>query len=196
MSSVPIAHAGRGEEGVSSGMLGMVLFIASEAMFFAGLFGAYFFIRAQADSWPPEGFHTLEVPFPLVNTAILLLSGVTAHFATVALRQDRRKGWDGFVSLTALTIVLGTIFILGQAYEYSILDFGPEDGAFGSTFFITTGFHGAHVLGGLGMLVFVLVRALYGDFSSRRNLVVEATTAYWHFVDVVWVALFVVWYLT
>jgi cytochrome c oxidase subunit III len=194
MSAVT-ARAQQPTEGVSTGMLGMVLFIVSEVMFFTGLFGAYFFIRAQADTWPPPGFDELEVPFPFVNTLILLLSGVTAHFAVVALREDRRHGPLGFLWLTGLTIVLGTIFILGQAYEYSELEFGIEDGVYASTFYIMTGFHGAHVIGGIGMLCFVFVRALYGEFSSRHHLGVEATTAYWHFVDVVWVFLFFLLYL-
>ncbi|MEX2237355.1 MAG: cytochrome c oxidase subunit 3 [Dehalococcoidia bacterium] len=195
IGAIPAAHGGE-PEGVSSGMLGMVLFIASEIMFFTGLFGAYFFVRSQADGWPPAGFEDLEVAFPFVNTLILLLSGVTVHFAVVALREDRRDGPSGFVFLTGLTIVLGTIFILGQAYEYSNLEFGIKDGVFASTFFVLTGFHGAHVIGGLGMLAFIFFRAINGDFSSRNHLGVEATTAYWHFVDVVWVLLFVILYLT
>lgn len=193
VTSIPSAHAE--PEGVSSGMLGMVLFIASEIMFFAGLFGAYFFLRSQADEWPPTGFESLEIPFPLVNTIILLASGVTVHYAVLALRRDHRHGPTGFIFLTGLTILLGTIFILGQVYEYNELPFGIEDGTFPSLFFVMTGFHGAHVIGGLGMLAFIFVRALQGDFSSRNHLAVEATTAYWHFVDVVWVILFVVLYV-
>jgi cytochrome c oxidase subunit III len=183
------------EQGVSAGMLGMILFIASEVMFFSGLFGAYFFIRAQADVWPPPGGEDLAFVFPFVNTIILLSSGFTAHYAVVALRRDERWGPMGFIPLTIATLVLGSIFILGQVYEYATLDFGPEDGVFGSTFYVMTGFHGAHVVGGLGMLGFIAVRALYGDFSSRNHLGVEAVTAYWHFVDVVWVFLFAMLYV-
>lgn len=196
MTAVPATHAPPQSEGVSSGMLGMVLFIASEIMFFTGLFGAYFYLRNQASEWPPVGFEDLEVVFPFINTLLLIASGVTVHYATVALRKDKREGLTGFITLTALTIILGTVFMLGQAYEYSQLEFGIKDGIFASLFFTLTGFHGAHVLGGLGMLTFIFVRALGGDFSSRNHLGVEATVAYWHFVDVVWVILFVILYLT
>ncbi|MGH7928584.1 MAG: cytochrome c oxidase subunit 3, partial [Candidatus Binatia bacterium] len=159
-------------------------------------FGAYFFTRYQADEWPPAGFEELEFAFPFVNTLILLLSGVTVHFGVVALREDRKSGPSGFVFLTGLTIVLGTIFILGQGYEYANLDFGLKDGIFATLFYVMTGFHGAHVLGGLGMLAFIFIRAAaFDDFSSRNHLAVEATTAYWHFVDVVWVFLFVILYV-
>ena len=194
VSTIQGAHSTE-TEGVSSGMLGMVLFIASEIMFFTGLFGAFFFLRYQADEWPPAGFEELEVVFPAVNTLILLTSGVTGHMAAVALREGRRWGPTGFVPLIGATIALGTIFILGQVYEYSELEFGIKDGTFASVFYVLTGFHGAHVVGGLGMLAFIFVRALNGDFSPRNHLGVEATMAYWHFVDVVWVILFVLLYV-
>lgn len=182
----------RAAEGLSPGMLGMVLFIVSEVMFFGGLFAAYFFVRSQSATWPPAGVEKLELAFPAVNTAILLVSGVTMHLAAVAIRRGHRLGLTFWVFVT---LALGSAFLGGQGYEYANAGFGPDDGIFGSTFFVLTGAHGAHVIVGLALLGMLLVRAVNGEFSRTRDLAVEASAAYWHFVDVVWVILFAIIYL-
>jgi cytochrome c oxidase subunit 3 len=200
---VGVAEAhGHAQRGISNPILGMILFIASEVMFFAGLFAAYFNVRLTSPHWPPlvneqeaEAFN-LHTPEHLVVagtlTAILVLSSVTMQLGIWAIRRGDRKA---FLRATAITLVLGVIFLVGQVWDYTQLEFGITDTAFGSTFYTLTGFHGAHVLGGAVMLSVVLYRGLAGQFSARHHDAVEATSLYWHFVDVVWIALFSTLYL-
>ena len=195
------AH-GHARRGISNPILGMILFIASEVMFFAGLFAAYFNVRLTAPHWPPlvneqevEAFN-LHAPEHLVVagtlTAILVLSSVTMQLGIWAIRRGDRKA---FLRATAVTLVLGVVFLIGQVWDYTQLEFGITDTAFGSTFYTLTGFHGAHVLGGAVMLSVVLYRGLAGQVTARHHDAVEATSLYWHFVDVVWIALFSTLYL-
>jgi cytochrome c oxidase subunit III len=195
-----LAHDARG--GISNPILGMILFICSEVMFFSGLFAAYFSVRATAVVWPPvvqgdealtEAFNLHAEPFfALILTIILVLSSFTCQFAVWSIRRDDRAG---FVRNIAVTLTLGITFLIGQAYDYATLGFGISDGTFGTTFYTLTGFHGAHVFGGAIMLSVVLYRGLAGQFSSRHHDAVEATSLYWHFVDVVWIALFSTLYI-
>jgi len=192
-----LAHDQRG--GISNPILGMLLFICSEIMFFSGLFAAYFSVRASTTPWPPvtqdellnEHFH-LEPLFAFVLTVILVTSSVTCQMAVWAIRRDDRTG---FIRNIAVTLTLGIIFLIGQVYDYSTLGFGVSDTPFGTTFYTLTGFHGAHVFGGAVMLAVVLYRGLAGQFSARHHDAVEATSLYWHFVDVVWIALFATLYI-
>ena len=181
--------------GISNPVLGMLLFITSEVMFFAGLFAAYFNSRANASIWPPiipdtnpqVQYELAILPFVGPATILLIISSFTCQFAVWAIRRDDRTG---FVRNIAVTLVLGIVFLLGQLYDYSTIGFGISDTPFGTTFYTLTGFHGAHVFGGAVMLSVVLYRGLAGQFSSRHHDAVEATSLYWHFVDVVWIALF------
>jgi cytochrome c oxidase subunit III len=174
----------------------VVVWLASELMFFAGLFAAYFNTRASNSPWPPEEFDHILNPFSiiLVATGILILSSVTCQLAVWAIRRNDRTG---FLRNIGITFVLGVIFLVLQAYDYSIL-FGEGmtlgSGPFGTTYFTLTGFHGAHVFGGVIMLGVVLYRGLSGQFSSRHHDAVEAASLYWHFVDVVWILLFSILY--
>ena len=189
-----LAHDSRG--GISNVVLGMLLFITSEVMFFAGLFAAYFNTRASNHPWPPEEFNHILNPFSviLVATIILITSSFTCQLAVWAIRRNDRTG---FLRNIAITFVLGVVFLLLQAYDYSIL-FGEGmtlgSGPFGTTYFTLTGFHGAHVFGGVIMLGVVLYRGMAGQFSSRHHDAVEAASLYWHFVDVVWILLFSILY--
>ena len=185
----PIRH----EAGLPTPLLGMLLFIASEVMFFGGLFAAYFNARsAHAGEWhPPPGGH-LDPVLAGVLTAILVSSSFTMQFGVWAIRRGDQRGmrlWTG------ITLALGVLFLLGQLYDYSVLGFGISDGIFGTTFYTLTGFHGAHVFGGVVGLTIVLARALQGQFSPENHVAVEAVSIYWHFVDVVWIALFTTIYL-
>ena len=190
-----LAHDARG--GISNPILGMLLFIASEVMFFAGLFAAYFSSRAQNQPWPPAEFEGILDPLSLilVATIILVASSFTCQWAVWAIRRNDRTA---FLRNIGVTFVLGIIFLLLQAYDYSLL-FGEgmtmASGPFGTTYFTLTGFHGAHVFGGVLMLGVVLYRGMAGQFSSRHHDMVEAASIYWHFVDVVWIVLFSVLYL-
>ncbi len=176
-------------------LVGMLLFIASEIMFFGGLFAAYFNARAGAAGghWgPPPGAHELEAwPLAAILTIILVTSSFTMQFGVWAIRrgdQRRLRMWVG------VTLLLGILFLAGQLYDYSLLNFGIGDGLFGTTFYTLTGFHGAHVFGGAVGLTILFARALNGQFSARNHVAVEAISMYWHFVDVVWIALFAILY--
>ena len=195
-----LAHDSRG--GISNPILGMMLFICSEVMFFSGLFAAYFSVRAASVPWPPivakdpaltERFNLHAEPwFALILTIVLALSSVTCQLGVWAIRRDDRTG---FIRAFGVTLVLGIVFLLGQAYDYSTLGFGVSDTPFGTTFYTLTGFHGAHVFGGAIMLSVIVYRGLAGQFSSRHYDAVEAISLYWHFVDVVWIALFSTLYI-
>jgi cytochrome c oxidase subunit 3 len=203
-----IHHTG----GIGNPVLGMLLFITSEVMFFAGLFAAYFSIRANfvdtdgVHRWPPLEFEGVLNPFRLTTehgdlnlilpaTLILVLSSFTCQWGVWAIRRDDHRR---FVRFIAVTLVLGIVFLLIQAYDYLVLfneGLTMGSGTFGTTYFTLTGFHGAHVFGGAIMLAVVLYRGMAGQFSARHHDMVEATSLYWHFVDVVWIMLFSILYL-
>ncbi|HUQ43337.1 MAG TPA: heme-copper oxidase subunit III [Candidatus Limnocylindria bacterium] len=191
------AESGHAQRGISNPILGMALFITSEVMFFSGLFAAYFATRAANQPWPPEAFGELLEPLSLilVATIILILSSFTCQFAVWSIRKGDRAG---FIRNISITFVLGIIFLVMQMYDYSIL-FGEGmtlgSGPFGTTYYTLTGFHGAHVFGGVLMLGVVLYRGLAGQFSAKHHDAVEAVSLYWHFVDVVWILLFSILYL-
>jgi cytochrome c oxidase subunit 3 len=172
----------------------MALFIASEVMFFAAFFWAYFNAslypkEAVGSVWPPVGLETFD-PFelPLLNTLILLTSGVTVTWAHHALREGDR---NGLLQGLGLTILLGIAFTSVQAYEYSHAAFGFREGIYPSTFFMATGFHGFHVIIGTTFLIVCWIRAWLGHFKPDHHFGFEAAAWYWHFVDVVWLFLFI-----
>jgi cytochrome c oxidase subunit 3 len=172
---------------------GMMLFIASEVMFFAAFFWAFFdsslFPRVDPAVWPPEGIETFNPwTIPALNTLILVSSGVTV---TVAHHKLIAGDQTGLVRWLALTILLGLTFTGFQAYEYIYAPFSFTDGIYPSTFFMATGFHGAHVIIGSTFLTVCLFRAIKGHFKPEHHFGFEAAAWYWHFVDVVWLFLFV-----
>lgn len=174
-------------------LLGVRLFILSELMLFGALFAAYFVLRAEAPSWPPlSTIHRPELGLVALNTLILLSSSGTMQWAVIRARVDDRRG---LVRWLAATVLLGAVFLVIQAWEFSHNGFGLADGVFGSTFYTLTGFHGAHVTGGLVAIAVVLNRARLGLVGRVRDTAVEAVSYYWHFVDVVWLTLFVTLYV-
>ena len=199
------AELGHGQGGTNTALLGMLLFIGSELMFFAGLFAAYFNARAQAQpNWPPEGlehvinpFPTHPIPFlPVIATTILVLSSGTMQWALWRIRRGDRTGMNRAL---ALTLIMGIIFLAAQAFDYLTLlsedGFGINSTVYGTLFYTMTGFHGAHVFGGVVGIAIILLRGVAGQFSARHHIAVEAVSAYWHFVDVVWIFLFPLLYL-
>jgi cytochrome c oxidase subunit 3 len=186
---------------IKPGMMGMYIFLASEVMFFGSLFAVYFYLFGSNLHWPPpppsnlNEFYVNWYPIPVVNTIVLFSSAFTCHFAADAIAHDNRRRF--FILWTA-TILLGLAFEFGQLYEF-ITAFGRglnlTANTFASSFFIMTGFHGAHVLGGIILLVLILFRAGRGQFSSQNHVGVGAVTLYWHFVDVVWFFLFTILYV-
>lgn len=187
---------------MDSTTLGMLLFIASEAMLFGSFFAAYFFVRVVNPeativtpetwaTWPPEPYE-----FPVfvagVNTAILVTSSFTIHWAVQSIKRGNRRGLQaGLVA----TIALGLAFLLTQAIEYAHVGFNTGDGAFASVFFGLTGLHGAHVAVGLSLLIMAAVRAFRGHYSPDHYHGVEIPGIYWHFVDVMWIVVYATVYL-
>ena len=185
---------------------GMIMFIVSEVMFFVAWFWAYFdaslfpgelaqVTRTELTGgvWPPKDIQTFDPwHLPLINTLILLTSGTTVTWAHHALQNGDRKGlkWG-----LALTIALGALFSALQAYEYAHAGFGFSGHIYGATFYMATGFHGFHVIVGTIFLLVCFIRALRGDFTKEQHFGFEAAAWYWHFVDVVWLFLFIVIYV-
>ncbi|MDG2285066.1 MAG: cytochrome c oxidase subunit 3 [Alphaproteobacteria bacterium] len=170
---------------------GMLLFIASEVMFFLAFFWAFFDASLYPDTgvWPPadvEPFAAFDIP--LINTMILLLSGCTVTWAHAALLKGDR---ENLIKALGVTIVLGAAFTALQAYEYQHATFGFTDGIYSSTFYLATGFHGFHVLVGTCFLIVCWFRARAGHFTPEHHFGFEAAAWYWHFVDVVWLFLFI-----
>jgi cytochrome c oxidase subunit III len=190
------------EAGPSNEYLGIVLFIVSEAVMFGAFFAQYFYNRVLAPEWPnpiglPPGFERVPAfPVPVVLTVLLVASGFTAHNAQTAIRRDDRDAFQGWL---IVTILLGSGFLAGQAYEYTLLifreGFSISSGIYGTVFFSLTGLHGLHVTVGVVVLTGVLIRAFMGHFSSRSHFGVEGSVLYWHFVDVVWLALYATLYV-
>jgi len=196
------AHEGHHTRVVSLHLrYGMIMFIASEVMFFVAWFWAFFdaslfpgeasqVMRTEftGGQWPPKGIQVLD-PFhlPLYNTIILLLSGTTVTWAHHALLENDRKG---LVWGLVLTVLLGILFSFVQAYEYIHAPFQFSQSIYGATFFMATGFHGFHVIIGTIFLLVCLLRAMRGDFTPKQHFGFEAAAWYWHFVDVVWLFLF------
>ena len=192
MTAVELTRDERVVRQTSGPVLGMVVFVASEAMFFATFFGAYFTIYSVNPVWPPAGFPHLEPELAAVLTVLLVASSVTLQVGVRAIRRDRTRAmlvWLG------LTILLGAGFLRLQLYDYSLLGFGVRDGIFGSLFYVMTGLHMAHVFGGVVFLVLVLVQGLGGQLTHAHHDSMEAGSIYWHFVDVVWICLFTTFYL-
>lgn len=178
---------------------GMALFIASEVMFFAAFFWAYYDSALFPDEvlggiWPPKGIETFN-PFdmPLTMTLVLLLSGTSVTWAHHAILEGKKKD---AVQALAITVGLGVAFSCLQAFEYHHATFTIKDGIFGSTFYMATGFHGLHVIIGTIFLAVCWWRAAKGQFTADSHFGLEAAAWYWHFVDVVWLLLFisVYWY--
>ena len=177
---------------VDARTLGMLLFIISEVMVFGAFFTAYFFIRVVAGAeWPAEG---TELPKLIagVNTAILLSSSFTMHWALESVKSDNRFGLQAGMFTTFL---LGATFLFIQINEYVHVGFSPQENAQGTIFYSLTGLHGAHVFIGLTLLAMVTVRAFRGHFSAAEHHGVEVPGIYWHFVDIMWVIVFTTVYI-
>jgi len=204
----------------TAGMWAIILFVSSEAMFFSALFTTYFYLRARIPAWEPifqrcvsadcekpkafadiahgnfapvaTNFFGLEIPLVLINTVVLLSSSVTMQLAVNAIKKDQVQSG---IRWLAATVVMGAWFVFGQGYEYLHLGFLPNNSVFAGVFFTLTGFHGAHVTGGVIANALALFRTTKGHFTSRRHLYVEGASIYWHFVDVVWIGLFTTIYI-
>jgi cytochrome c oxidase subunit 3 len=171
--------------------IGIMLWLASDVMFFAGLFATWFVLRAENEVWPPDGAE-LDVLRSGVFTCVLILSSLTMHFCVKSAEKGDKQtsfGWLG------VTLVLGAVFLTNQLLEYASLDFSLSTDAYGSIYYLLTGFHGLHVFGGLCLMLALFM--LLGPMTSKAPFEgsVTAFSYYWHFVDVVWVVVFLVVYV-
>jgi len=176
-------------------VFGMTLFLASEAMLFAGLIAGYIVLRLSSPAWPPSpDLPKLPVVLTGINTVFLIASSFTYHAAEVAVK----KGKKGTAWLF-LTVLLGSLFLCIQAYEWYHMHheglWFNTGGAYGSSFFVLTGFHGLHVLVGVLMIAWALIRQLGGAYTAQSHTYLILAGMYWHFVDVVWLFLYSVLYL-
>lgn len=181
------------EEHPDHRITGLIMFLVAEGMIFFGMFGAYLAFRSVLPSWPPEGTPELELLLPGVNTIILISSSFVMHNADTAIKKNDVSGMRTWLAITA---AMGAIFLAGQLYEYSNLEFGLTTNLFASAFYVLTGFHGLHVFIGLVAILAVLWRSrVTGHYSHEKHFGVEAAEIYWHFVDVVWIVLFGLLYI-
>jgi cytochrome c oxidase subunit III len=178
---------------VEAQFLGMLLFIISEVMLFGAFFTAYFFIRVVADSgWFPIDGKELPKLVAGVNTAVLVSSSFTMHWALEGARRGNRRAMQVGLLTTAM---LGLTFLSVQINEYVHIGFAPHDNAQGTIFYGLTGLHGAHVFVGLTLLTFATTRAFRGHFTPKEHRGVEVPGIYWHFVDVMWIVVYSTVYL-
>jgi cytochrome c oxidase subunit 3 len=177
---------------VEPALLGMLLFIISEIMVFGAFFTAYFFIRiANGDPWPAHGT-TLPVQVAGVNTAILVSSSFTIHWAQTSIKKGNRFGLKvGMLT----TFLLGCSFLFIQINEYANIGFAPQNGAQQTIFYSLTGLHGAHVFIGLLLLLFVTIRSFRGHYTPEEHRGVEVPGIYWHFVDIMWLVVYTTVYI-
>jgi cytochrome c oxidase subunit 3 len=204
MEAASIAHAGDSHDDhhgppaanrssrVEPQLLGMLLFIISEVMVFGAFFTAYFFIRvANGDPWPAHGT-TLPVVPTLFNTFILVSSSFTMHWAQTGIKNGNRFALKAGMLTTFL---LGCTFLFLQVNEYANIGFAPQDHAQGTIFYGLTGLHGAHVFIGLTLLLIVCIRSFRGHFTPEEHRGVEIPGIYWHFVDVMWIVVYLTVYV-
>ena len=187
------ADAAHHEEHPDHRIFGLIVFLVAEGMIFLGMFGAYVAFRSILPTWPPAGTPELELLLPGVNTIILISSSCVIHNADTAIKKNDVLGMQTWLAITA---AMCGIFLVGQLYEYSHLEFGLTTNLFASAFYVLTGFHGLHVFIGVTAIVAVLWRSrISGHYSNEKHFGVEAAEIYWHFVDVVWSILFGLLYL-
>ena len=166
--------------------VGTVVWLASELMFFGGLFAAYITLRSNAHEWPPRSVH-LEVLAATIATIVLIASSGTIHLATVARERGDRALMQRWL---IITFALGAVFLANQIREFYVLDFSASSSGFGSMYYLLTGFHALHVFGGLALILVAVVLTTGPGTLERRGPAVESVTYYWHFVDIVWILLF------
>jgi cytochrome c oxidase subunit III len=172
--------------------VGTVVWLASEVMFFSGLFGAYFALRAAAPGdWPPPDVELDRVVSGLF-TALLVASSGTVQLGVRALERGRRVAFRRWL---VVTMVLAVAFLANQAHEWLTLDFSISSHTYGSAFYVMTGFHGIHVAGGVLAMFVLVARAASPRFGPEETPAVETVSYYWHFVDVVWVGLWATLFL-
>ncbi|MBR8833423.1 MAG: heme-copper oxidase subunit III [Stigonema ocellatum SAG 48.90 = DSM 106950] len=184
-----VAHQ---EEHPDLRLWGLLTFLISESLMFGTLFATYLVLKGSATEWPPEGTE-VELLVPAINTIILVSSSFVIHRGDTAIKKNDVQGLRVWYVVTA---IMGTVFLAGQIYEYLTLGYGLATNVFSNCFYLMTGFHGLHVFVGLLLILGVVWRSRRsGHYSSHQHTGVEMAEIYWHFVDVIWIILFVLLYI-
>ncbi len=173
-------------------MFGFIVFLLSESVIFLSFFAGYIVYKTTTSNWLPEGVSGLEIREPAINTVILVSSSFVIYLAERALHKHNLKGFRVYL---AATMAMGSYFLIGQAIEWSNLEFGFTSGVFGGMFYLLTGFHGLHVFTGILLQSIILVRSFIPGNYDSGYFGVNATSLFWHFVDVIWIVLFILIYL-
>lgn len=198
MSSIPATTTppagshGHGQSHGGHNLTGMVIFLLSESLIFFAFFAGFAVLKLSSPLWLPDGVGQLEMREPLINTVILVSSSFVAYFAELALRRNNL--W-GFRALWALTMAMGTTFVVGQAVEWIGLPFSLHSGVYGASFYLLTGFHGLHVITGILLMGLMLIRSFRPGNYDTGDAGVTMVSLFWHFVDVIWIILFVLIYV-
>lgn len=173
-------------------MFGFIVFLLSESIIFLSFFGGYILYKTSATDWLPAGVSGLETRDPAINTVVLVSSSFVIY---IAERFLHRENLWGFRAFWLVTMAMGSYFLYGQAVEWSHLTFGITTGLFGGTFYLLTGFHGLHVFTGILLQLIMLIRSFIPGNYDKGFFGVEATSLFWHFVDVIWIVLFILIYV-
>ena len=173
-------------------MTGFVIFLCSESVIFLAFFAGYAVLKLTAPQWLPDGVEGLEVRMPLINSVVLVSSSVVAYFAERYLHKGNL--W-GFRAVWFLTMAMGSYFVYGQYIEWSELTFSLSSGVFGGMFYLLTGFHGLHVITGILLMGLMLARSFVPGNYDKGEMGVAAVSLFWHFVDVIWILLFLLIYV-
>ena len=180
------------EHNEGTSMFGFIVFLLSESIIFISFFVGYIVYKTSTVDWLPEGFSGLEIKEPTINTIVLVSSSFVIY---IAERFLHRQNLWGFRLFWLTTMAMGSYFLYGQAVEWSSLPFGFTDGLFGGSFYLLTGFHGLHVFTGILLQAIMLIRSFLPGNYDAGQFGVEATSLFWHFVDVIWIILFCLIYL-
>lgn len=188
LDSRPPAHP----HGEAHNLTGMIIFLCSESVIFLAFFAGYVVLKLSSPLWLPAGVEGLEVRAPLINTLILVSSSFVAWFAEIQLQRGRLWRFRG---LWLVTMLMGATFVVGQAIEWRGLSFSLRDGVFGGIFYLLTGFHGLHVITGILLMALMLGRSFRPGNYEGGEAGVTSVSLFWHFVDVIWILLFLLIYV-
>jgi cytochrome c oxidase subunit 3 len=192
LDPISIAAVSTHHEEHDNRMFGFVVFLLSESVIFFSFFAGYIVYKTTSLDWLPTGVTGLEIKEPAINTVVLVSSSFVIYIAEKFLHKNNLWGFRAF---WLLTIAMGSYFLYGQAVEWSGLPFGFGDGVFGGTFYLLTGFHGLHVLTGVLLQLIMLGRSFLPNNYAKGEFGVQSTSLFWHFVDVIWIILFILIYV-
>ncbi len=189
---IPLNHTPGHIKHDGHNLTGFIIFLCSESIIFLAFFTGYAVLKLTSPEWLPQGVNGLELKMPLINTIVLVCSSFVAY---IAERYLHKSNLWGFRIAWLLTMIMGSYFVYGQYIEWSELAFGLDSGVFGGTFYLLTGFHGLHVITGILLMGLMLVRSFLPGNYEKGEMGVTSVSLFWHFVDVIWIVLFILIYI-